>query len=315
MYNLVIVASPSLGDPVPFMRLGRYVSEADRAIRVHVLIDGPAPAHRLHRYLLERLLVRTRPTLVFSPAPTRFSPVRGLRFSGARLTKSQQYRRLEECGLPVPRWVLLTPRHHPDLSAFDRFVVVKPDGGRRGAEVRVVRKPRVRWRPVHVHGGINTDGLVVQEFIYTGPWPTSFRVSTLFGQALWALRIEADRARPPLPAPDGFDRIPGGRGVSVVSSGRRCTMALCDDADVIRLAERTHAAFPDVPLLGVDIVRRHPDGLLYVLEVNPRGGGWHFGTSRGLRAEREFGFSLETQFDGLRKAARILAQTTRAQAC
>ena len=40
MYNLVIVASPSLGDPVPFMRLGRYVSEADRAIRVHVLIDG-----------------------------------------------------------------------------------------------------------------------------------------------------------------------------------------------------------------------------------------------------------------------------------
>ena len=92
-------------------------------------------------------------------------------------------------------------------------------------------------------------------------------------------------------------------------------MALSDDAEVLRLAERAHAAFPDVPLLGVDIVRRHPDGPLYVLEANPRGGGWQFGTPRGMRAQREFGFSLEAQFDGLRKAARILAQMTRTQAC
>ena len=86
------------------------------------------------------------------------------------------------------------------------------------------------------------------------------------------------------------------------------------DAEIIAFGEAAHRAFPDVPLLGVDIVRRATDGKLFVLEVNASGWVWHFASPLGLRAQREFGFRFEDQFDGIRKAARVLANVARRQA-
>lgn len=49
------------------------------------------------------------PTLPFSPVPVRFSrPWRAPLFQGIRLHKSKEYRALEEIGIPLPRWGLLT---------------------------------------------------------------------------------------------------------------------------------------------------------------------------------------------------------------
>jgi hypothetical protein len=82
------------------------------------------------------------------------------------------------------------------------------------------------------------------------------------------------------------------------------------DPEVLRLAERAHACFPDVPLLGVDIVREVASGRLYVLEVNAIGYNWNF---RGS-GHRSWDFPLEEQFDGLRKAAWLLAEQTQLKA-
>jgi hypothetical protein len=65
----------------------------------------------------------------------------------------------------------------------------------------------------------------------------------------------------------------------------------------------------------VDVIREQPSGRLFALEVNPAGAGWHFTHERGLKVQRQFGFSYEQQFDGLRKAATILIEKTRREAC
>jgi hypothetical protein len=76
----------------------------------------------------------------------------------------------------------------------------------------------------------------VQEFVYTGPWPVSYRVTTLFGQVLWLLKVEADKSRAPLPqGPDALKHCPG---VTVVSNSKRCVVSLNYDEEVIRFAER-----------------------------------------------------------------------------
>jgi len=68
---------------------------------------------------------------------------------------------------------------------------------------------------------------------------------------------------------------------------------------------------PHIPLLGVDVIRDAASGKPYILKLNASGWVWHFSSPLGLRAQKEFGFSLEGQFDGLRKAARILADKAR----
>lgn len=313
-YNLVLDAAPLLGRPEPFFKLARHVRELDPEIRPYVLTYDRHLAKRIYRHVLKRFVLPRRRTLIFSPAPAVMRWWRGILYTGQRLEKSLQYAALERLSIPVPRWVLVTEERQPDLSGFGPYVVVKPDRGAVGAEVKIMRRGRVKWRPVTTNYAGASDALIAQAFIYTGPWPVSHRVSTLFGQALWCVRFEASHARPPLPGPEAFDRVPEGKGLNIVSASRGCTIALSYEEDVIRLAERAHGAFPEIPLLGLDIVREHPSGQLYVLEVNPESGGWQFASEKGLRAQREFEFSLEQQFDGLRKAAKILAERTRKEA-
>ena len=102
--------------------------------------------------------------------------------------------------------------------------------------------------------------------------------------------------------------------MSIVSSGRGSTFELIDNPEIISLAEKAHSAFPRIPLLGVDILEEKPSGRLIVIEVNAVGLVWHFSTPKGLKIQKYAGFKLEEQFDGMRKAARILAQQARLHA-
>jgi hypothetical protein len=265
---------------------------------------------RDRRHPLRRVLLARRPTLIFSPAPFRhFRPLRGTVVQGRGQPKSWQCRALERCGLPLPRWVLESRASAQELERFGAYVVVKPNRGSRGAEVRIKRRSRLQ----PARGAVDeSSDRILQEFVYTGRWPVSYRVTTLFGEVVWSLRIEAGRGRAPLEGPEGFRNAR--QGVSIVSSGRGCTMHLNDERDVIELGERAHAAFPDSPVLGVDIVRDAASRRLYILEVNPTGRVWTFSTKTGKALQAQFGFRLEEQFDGLRKAAGILAREARRRA-
>jgi hypothetical protein len=82
------------------------------------------------------------------------------------------------------------------------------------------------------------------------------------------------------------------------------------DEEILRFAESAHAAFPEIPLLGFDIVRDAVSEKLFVLEANAIGYVWYFDRENS----EMFGFSHETQFDVLRKAAYILAEKTQQEA-
>lgn len=291
----------------PLDEVARHVRELDAGVRPVLVKD------RRHRG--KRLLWALRPTLVFSPCPLRrLRVVRGAVFQGRALPKSVQCARLDAAGVPVPRWARLTRDDAPDLSAFGPYVVVKPDHGLRGAFVRIVRRERVRWKPAKrsIEPG-NTDSLV-QEFIYTGRWPITYRVLTLFGEVLYASRGEANHARRPL---EGRYRFAGARdvgGVNIVGSARDGTWSLIDDPDVLDVARKAHTAFPEIPVLGVDVIRDAETGRVYVLETNPGGWTWHFASRAGLLIQKEFGLDFAAQFDGLRKAARLLVDKVHAAA-
>jgi len=80
----------------------------------------------------------------------------------------------------------------------------------------------------------------------------------------------------------------------------------CDDVEIIRFGERAARAFSDLPMLGVDVLKEADTGRLFVTEVNALGHNWNF--------SKEFrdicGVDPANQFDGLRKAAYVLAEQT-----
>lgn len=213
---------------------------------------------------------------------------------------------LAKAGIAVPRWVALRENEMPNLAGFGEYVVRKPDYGAKGAEVRIVKRERVRWKRVVTSAAGPSPTLLVQEFIYTGPWPVSYRVNTLFGRVLYCIRITANRNRPVLRGANDFDFRGSGNTVSIVSNVRDSTAEYCDDVEIIRFGEQAARAFPDLPMLGVDILKEAGGGRLFVTEVNALGHNWNF--SKEFRDN--FGLDPASQFDGLRKAAYVLAEQT-----
>ena len=243
------------------------------------------------------------PTLTVSPMPIKkFAPPRGAVCQGFEHAKSEQYARLSRLGLAVPRWTSISPEIslHPD--DWGPYVVVKPDLGRKGAEIFIKRTGRVRY---------GAPGFLAQEFIYTGRWPVNYRVVTLFGRALMSWRCEADHRFVPLESRWDF-KARG--GITVVSNKRDSRYTLAFDADVVALAERAHAAFPDQPLLGTDIVRDADSGALYVIECNPRGDAWLISSTMGRLIEDANGLNFAAQFGALDIAAAALVDETRRRA-
>ena len=91
---------------------------------------------------------------------------------------------------------------------------------------------------------------------------------------------------PVLAGPNDF-RL-GGR--SIVASAKGSEIQFNYENDILQLAELAHAAFPQIPLLGFDIVREVPTGKLFVLEANAIGYVWSF----GAKTESSFGLPLGT---------------------
>lgn len=298
-----------MGRAADFQEIAGWVREQAPDIDVVVVPDEPIA-------MLGQLFPHQRPMMVVAAGPiARFDGLDGAVFQGVRLHKAQEYRALEACGIPVPAWALVTPNSTPDLSGFGPYVVVKPNYSGRGADVKIKRSGRVRWSAPRTRFTRRVAGSsiswIAQAFVYTGPWPVSYRVTTYFGEILWAWRVEASHERRQLRSRYDFRHGATGGGMSIVSSGKGCRFSLNDEAEILALGRRAHAAFPNIPLLGVDIVRDADSGLLYVIEVNAVGYTWHFSSIAGDDIQRDFDFRLEDQFDGRRKAARLLIERTR----
>ncbi len=308
--NLVLVSKRRRGHIRDFRQIARHIRELAPDIKPIVMAD------RIYNYLRPSVLLR--PTLTVTLAPLRaYHPLRGPLCRNQPLKKSDEYALLEAADVPVPRWAVVSEEKSPDLSGFGPYVVVKPDIGGRGAEVKIKRQERVRWKPPKFERAaeFGCQDLIAQEFIYTGAWPVSYRVTTLVGHVLFAWRVEASRQRRPLTSPAGFaNGGADGGGISITSSGQGCRFELCYEEDVLALGERAHAAFPDHPLLGIDIVREMPSGRLFVIEANSCGQVWHFSSAVGTSIQRDNQLDFAGQFGGLRRAALALIGETRRRA-
>jgi hypothetical protein len=257
--------------------------------------------HDVPPALKHRLWTLGLPTSVFSlREPRRFRPTWASIWEPRTFGKAHECRVLEAAGIAVPRWTTTKEGEDLDLSGFSSLVVTKPDVGLRGAMVRMMRRNRVRHRTHRIAYSQEDSGtLIVQEYIHTGPWPTSFRVGTIFGEPLYTLRIEADRSRDPIPL-DYRSQADAFTGKTIVASSKGCRMSPDVPQDILELGCKVHRAFPDMPLLATDILRDHETGQLYVIEVNTGCGLLPPATRERLKGD--FGVDIRAQFGGCANA-------------
>lgn len=302
----LVISTWRRGSPIAadMQRIARRVGDIDGSIDARTISH-----HRIDQWRL--LPFWAKPTLslaLVQRGPRKLLPGRYL--TGRQLGKIGEYERLGRAGVPVPEWTAIGPDTRLDPAHWGPYVVEKPSMGRLGAFVRVRRTSRIAHvppddLPPDHHGRLGP--MLAQRFIYTGEWPTSYRVVTLFGEVLFCYRQTTRGRGSPLKGRWDFR----GGGITIVSNTLDMQVEADADAEVIALAEHAHrAAFGDLALLSFDIVRDAETAELFVLECHPRGSGWGFANRTGRGIQEKNGVDLEKQFDGIEKAARILAAMT-----
>lgn len=226
--------------------------------------------------------------------------------------KIKELQLVENAHIPIPKWSAIRPGTMLNQEDWGRYVVVKPSRGRRGANVRIQKTSRVRYKSPEEYPEDHLGRIapmVAQQFIHTGKWPAAYRVLTFLGSPLFAIRYDGKRDNNfPLDDPDSFS-IGGGR--SIVANAMGCQIQCAGDPDILELAKQAHGAFPDVPSLGVDILREERTGKLYVIEVNPVGFSWMLSDNTGVKIQEQFGLDFYAQFGAIERASQAAIDTAR----
>jgi glutathione synthase/RimK-type ligase-like ATP-grasp enzyme len=251
------------------------------------------------RTFVGSLALAARPTVTIEMDRIKFAGIpRGRRLRHRLMGKVAESQALSAAGIPTPRTVAIEPNTTLDPAEWGPYVVVKPNIGKRGAFVWIHKTRRVKYKPSSEfpadHYG--RRGMIAQEFIYTGEWPVAYRVLTYFGRVILAIRYDGERNQPPLLGLTDFRRKGGYR---IVAPAIGCTISTVGDPEILDLARRTHAAFPEIPSLGVDVVRDANTGKLFVLETNPYGDSWTLTSGSGRSMEKQFGLDFHAQFDAI----------------
>lgn len=227
----------------------------------------------LARYLVE---IRRGPVLVNRP-----------------IHKTGQHHIFTRARLPVPPTERFVPGMKLDPILFGEYVIIKPTNpefASYGRGIQLFRRRKLESMRLSDFPGdhlIHRDqsGYIVQRFIDTGPMLPMFRVQTLFGVPLYCWSARNALPCPPVGGTDAeVERL------SVVSNaGQDRIRRLSADAEALDLGARVGAAFPDIPILGIDIIPDQRTGKLYVIECNPGGNTWHFTAAATADIRRQFG--------------------------
>lgn len=306
--NLVFYCHPNHHSFRDFTMVAERISRVRPEIRASTLSSKQKGAG-----LIELLRLAARPTLAIEMArPMLLHILRGKRLShppgydfkhpkrlSRSISKIEEMRILEAAGLPVPRWAEITPDTKLDPTDWGPYLVVKPSYSGRGYQVWIRRTTKVRYlapKEYEQDSPARFGPMIAQEFIYTGRQPESIRVLTFLGRPIIAVRYHSHPQPNELKSRFGFKGIGGHHIVAFDADAR---LSLVNDVEVLELARRAHAAFPDVPSLGVDIIQDADTGKYYVLETNPQGPNWSLSNPNTSAIAARSGIDLYRQFDAL----------------
>ena len=279
-------------------------------------------------------LVWLWPTLVVAFTPQyRLHVKRGTILKNSQIEKLAQYETFRKAGIATPPTLPFRFGMTLDPLLFGEFVVIKPmdlDLTSQGKGTQLFRRQRLeRMEPRDfpldhpIHKAL--DGFLVQKFIDTGPYPNYHRVQTIFGNVMYCWRTALTDARTSLDASDAEIE----RAVIDIKGEGGKERKLVKDSDVERTATRAHAQFPDIPILGCDIIRDEATKIFYVLECNPGGNTWHISSKSGELMRLDFGNAkgngparanqlgrrrLIEQYGAFDVVARTLVEKTRSRA-
>jgi len=238
-------------------------------------------------------------------------PPRGRVFASASIQKLEQAEIFRKHGILHPQSSIYRPQRLYTEDEFGSLVLVKPTRTSNGRGIFVIETRLIgKYRELMAkHEREFKCPTMIQSYIDTGDHVSTYRVLLLFGAVMYALKRRSLKRRPIIPLTEVVTRV------FIQSHEVEKDTAFCHEADVLETAQKVAAALPEVPIIGVDLVREAVTGDVYVIEANI-GNTWHLSSESGKATRVNVGGRgvLEKEFDSWNVAAKRLIALAREHA-
>jgi hypothetical protein len=317
--NLVLVYDPALQGLADFRAIAGRIAARAPDVRPFVVMTGASATRDLP------VEVWRDPVLTVALGPLRgFQPLRGPVIACRAIPKLDQYERFLAHGIATPKTALFRFGMELTEAEWGAFVVLKPADlslSSHGEFVQLMRTGRaasLRPQDLPDDHPAHRGETLVQTFIDSGENPCRTRIQTLFGALLYTQNATLLKPRPSLAETDETLAAAVVATNATAASGRDDRRLTPDNSpDMLEFGRRIAAAFPDVPMLGIDVIRRASDGALFALEVNAGGNTWHLSSPTWAKMRDQYPEvvrDMYDQFGALDIAARVLAEAARRRA-
>jgi len=227
------------------------------------------------------------------------------------MSKIEEYEHFKQHNipcLPIERFIW---GMELDPEVYGDWVVLKPEHIQStGKDVNMVPTkeiPNLKLSDFPAEHLIQKDTYYVQQFLKTGNSATFYRALVYLGDILLSYKVEQNNHYPDYKV--GLDILLKTSVASNLQGSRKIN--LVDDDDVRALAIKVALAFPDLPLLGVDIIPDAVTGKLYVLEINAGGNTWAFTAKPSQDLRSILGLkNMILQYNAWDRAAEALVRKT-----
>ena len=289
-----------------FQHIARRMRKLDPSIGVAMVSDfltsKMVPAELLNLPLLVIYLC--------NPPKTEFKVATKLAVK--EMNKVEEYEHFKKHDLPCLPIERFEWGMKLDPAVYGDWVVLKPENMQStGKDVNMVPTkllPFIKIEDFPDDHLINKDNYLVQKFIKTGECPTHYRVLVFLGEILYSATSVQKSAYPK--QEDNIKELLKSSVASNLTGHRTATLDI--DNKMSELALNVAKAFPDNPLLGIDIIKDEKSAALYVLEVNLGGNTWAFSSEvAGMLREALGGRkAMVLQYNAWDRAAEALVRKT-----
>lgn len=240
---------------------------------------------------------------------------RGPVLKNRQIDKLAQHKIFQQAGLSTPPTMAYRCGMTLDPILLGRFVLIKPMDLKltsKGDGIHLFRRERLQGMgpaDFDAKHKIHQDrkGYLVSRFIYTGKYPSYYRILTFCGQVLYIMK---HLCTVPTPDLDDADHVIE-RGNVTAKFNKN--FFLEQYPEHFALGQRVAEAMSDIPLLGIDVAVEESTGTLFVLEANPGGNTWHFSSPSSKERREQLPDlvpRMKAQYGAFDIAAKALVQKT-----
>jgi hypothetical protein len=288
-----------------FQQIARRIRKLDPTISVTMVSDFLTSKMVPDQCLNLPMLV----VYLCNPPKTEFKVATKLAVKG--MSKIEEYEHFKQHNipcLPIERFIW---GMELDPEVYGDWVILKPEHIQStGKDVNMVPTkeiPNLKLSDFPAEHLIQKDTYYVQQFLKTGNSATFYRALVYLGDILLSYKVEQNNHYPDYKV--GLDILLKTSVASNLQGSRKIN--LVDDDDVRALAIKVALAFPDLPLLGVDIIPDAVTGKLYVLEINAGGNTWAFTAKPSQDLRSILGLkNMILQYNAWDRAAEALVRKT-----